>query len=180
MKSRLVLIIAALVIVALGFGIIYWISQPEPSEPLTPTDPFNTGGLQGGTSTDPVTTAQTITLVGRDGASYTIPNIVAGHAAYEQPSGTYYYVTAAEDGTPQNDRYSIVLGTDSSISIGLLTEPVGEVRREAEQALVNLTRLSRSELCALNVSVMAPIDVSDTYAATDLGLSFCPGAVELP
>lgn len=178
MKKWYIALVGIVVIAAVvGFFLVSRLStSEEPQQQVS--DPFGQSGLvsgQSGTQSE-----ERIQLVSGTGQVYTIPNFTDNHPSYEQPTGTFYYVTASPDSVEEDGRFSIVYGTDSSISVGLLAEPLGEVRRAAEAKLRSLIPLSNTELCTLNVSVAAPISVSETYAATELGLSFCPGSVQLP
>lgn len=178
MKKWYILSIAALILLSVaGFFIIGLFSDKEESQQPTP-DPFGQSGLLSGQTS--AEGQENIMLMSATGQTYTVPNFTENHPSYEQPTGTFYYITASPDSVEEDERFSIVYGTDSSISIGLLAEPVGEVRKVAEQKLRTLIPLSTTELCTLNISVTTPISVNETYAATELGLSFCPGSVQLP
>ncbi|MEA2701513.1 MAG: hypothetical protein QOE22_222 [Candidatus Parcubacteria bacterium] len=65
-------------------------------------------------------------------------------------------------------------------NIVLLSEPIGETRRAAEQFLKARLGLSEDEMCSINYSLGAPVWVNSTFAGVELGFSFCPGAVPLP
>jgi hypothetical protein len=118
--------------------------------------------------------------VTRGGDKLAIPDFTGGHPADKEQSGTYYHVTENANRDEMYQDFSIVYGTDSSISVGLLAEPLGAARMHAEATLRKLLQLTDDQICALDVSVMVPASVSDVYAAEDVGLSFCPGAVKLP
>ncbi len=171
--SVLILVIGALVVAFLVLG-----RAPATAGPGASANPFGTGGLQSQqASTTP--TATTVIRT-RGGDTLSIPDITTGHPAITEQSGTYYYVTQNANGDEMNQDFGILYGTDSSIAVGLLAEPLGASRLHAETALRKLLQLPDSQICALNVTVMVPPSVSDVYAGTNVGLSFCPNAVTLP
>jgi hypothetical protein len=122
----------------------------------------------------------TLSIKTTTGNVFTVPNFTQGHPVASEPNGSYYYVTEDAEGNDMVSDYSIVYGTDSSVSIGLLAEPIGEARRHAEAQLRKLIPVTDQELCSLYITVMVAPDVNEDYSATNLGLSFCPGAVKLP
>ena len=68
-----------------------------------------------------------------------------------------------------NDSYAVALGR----------EPLSETRQKAEQFLLDRLRMSEAELCSMNILVTTTYDVNQFLAGEDLGLSFCPGSLEL-
>ena len=68
----------------------------------------------------------------------------------------------------------------SFFNIVLLKEPLGAMRQEAERFLKSRLGLSEQNMCLLNYFVGTPYNVNPTYAGTNLGFSFCPGATVLP
>ncbi|MDO8567052.1 MAG: hypothetical protein Q7R58_02785 [bacterium] len=65
-------------------------------------------------------------------------------------------------------------------NIVLLKEPLGAIRLEAEQFLINRLGITEQQACSLNYSIGAPYWVNETYDDKNLGFSFCPGATKLP
>jgi hypothetical protein len=63
--------------------------------------------------------------------------------------------------------------------ISLLQEPIAASRQQAELFLLDYLGLTESELCSLQYSVTVPARVNGGFAGTELGFSFCPGAVAL-
>ena len=94
--------------------------------------------------------------------------------------GTYYQLTDNQEVQGDQAQFEIVYGTDSSIKIGLIKEPLKDSRLAAEAKLRSLFPLSNQDLCKLDVFVSVPAMVNDTFAGGNLGLSFCSGAVKLP
>lgn len=177
MNKKLFLIAAVVILVT--FIIVYSfiaLTKRSPSS-TTPTNPFSQNGLYGETAT---TSTKQITLRTTSGTTISVPDFTANHQVIQENNGSYYYLTQDAQGNSQATDYSIVYGTDSSLSIGLLAEPLSQARLHAEAALRKLIPVSNSELCALSFTVMVPQNVNDQYAGQNLGLSFCPGAVQLP
>jgi hypothetical protein len=69
---------------------------------------------------------------------------------------------------------------DSYFLISLFTEPLGDTRKAAEGQLRAQLKLSDAQLCKLHIDVNTLASVNQTYAGENLGLSFCPGSVQLP
>lgn len=65
-------------------------------------------------------------------------------------------------------------------NITLTQEPIGEVRKKAESYLMQILSFSENQMCELNYSVYTPTTINSQFAGTNLGFSFCPGAVKLP
>jgi hypothetical protein len=177
MKRNLLLILGLVGVVAVIALVAYVVLHMHPATPNTGSiDPFGNIGNgnpgEGG--------SYTRDLRGTDGSVYHIPDYTQGHPSFDEAGETYYTVTEDTAQQEESDAYSIVIGSDSTISIGLTAEPLGKARADAEARLRELVPLSNAELCTLTVTVMASPRVNETYAGVDLGLSFCPGAVQLP
>ncbi len=67
-----------------------------------------------------------------------------------------------------------------AFAVGIATEPIGEVRRRAEEFLAKKLGLTEDQMCALNYYVGTTYWVNETYAGVNLGWSYCPGATPLP
>lgn len=68
---------------------------------------------------------------------------------------------------------------DKSFSIAILQEPIAEVRTVAEVQLLERLQISATDACKLFISVTVPSFVNENLSGQNLGLSFCPGAVQL-
>ncbi len=90
-----------------------------------------------------------------------------------------YALTTLENETTTS--FGVIFNeADGSFAIGLESEPLGETRRQAEQYLLSLLGITDQALCSLNVYVGTTVYVNTFYAGKNLGLSFCPGSVQLP
>jgi len=77
-------------------------------------------------------------------------------------------------------RFNIVYFAEYDFfQISLETEPLAESRQNAEDIFLSQLQVSEADACRLNVSVRTRLEVSQFYAGTELGLSFCPDSVEL-
>ncbi len=184
MSRKLLLVLIGLgVAIAVAAG-IYFVakgihSATLPTTSATSTNPFGQTGLQGGVNSTG-SNGNPVSIRTRGGQVLSVPDFTSGHPSINEQSGTYYYVTQDENGNQEASDFSIVYGGDSSVSIGLLAEPLGAARAHAEAKLRQLIPATNDQLCSLDVSVMVPPSVSDNYAGDDLGLSFCPNAIVLP
>jgi hypothetical protein len=71
-------------------------------------------------------------------------------------------------------------GVAKSFTIALLKEPLGNSRKEAEQFLMTTLGITQQQMCSLNYYVGTTYFVNESYDSSNLGFSFCPGAVALP
>ncbi len=92
-------------------------------------------------------------------------------------AGTYMIGTGLID---QDEAYQIFYyAPDKSLSIVLMAEPFAKIRLVAEEQLKNRLGLSEAQICAMNVRVNIPVMSSESLSGQNLGLSFCPGSVQL-
>ncbi len=136
------------------------------------TRPIQTIPVQGST------TAQTVDFL-HNGVTMPDPAnpgryLIAGSVGYCLPDGTCPSAASTTD-------FSISYSTGTSFfNVALLKEPLGPVREEAEAFLEKTLGVPQAELCSLNYYVGTPYYVNQFYSGTNLGFSFCPGAVALP
>lgn len=71
------------------------------------------------------------------------------------------------------------VASDQSFNIGLFKEPLGDVRKQAEQDFLTKLGVTQAEACRLKHVVQTPFWVSSFYGGKNLGFSFCPGATQL-
>lgn len=87
-----------------------------------------------------------------------------------------YYLSGANDDAPYTISYMV---KDSSFTVSIFNEPIGEVRRAAEIDLLTQLGITEPEACYLRYVVLVPASVNAIYAGKNLGFSFCPGATQL-
>lgn len=169
----ILIVVASLLLIA---GWLYFTNRSVPSSPSTDSNPFGSTTI-GGTATGG---GPTLVVTATDGSSYKIPDFTAGKKADTLPAGTYYHLTDNQDTQGEQAQFEIQYGTDNSITIVLLKEPLGSSRFAAENSLRSFFPLSDEALCKLDVFVSVPTSINETFAGHNLGLSFCPGATKLP
>ncbi len=122
------------------------------------------------------------TIRARSGEVFTVPAFTQGHKPIV--AGTRIYYDLSHEGPNfgnETDIFDVQYGVDGSyFNVTLLAPPLGVARRAAEKFLRSKLHLSNSQLCKLNITVGTPNGVDRRYARySNLGLSFCPGAVRL-
>lgn len=161
--KKILIVLAVLILIALG---IWLVRRSAPQNTTPPPVSFPSGGQQGSAST---TSASDF---------LTNPGVKA------DPNNPGYYFVGY---TPQSDHqigeypYQITYIAETKyFTISLTQEPIGESRSKAETYLMKLLGATQDQMCALNYGVYVPNDVNTQYSGTNLGFSFCPGAVQLP
>lgn len=175
MKNTLLLLVGILILVLGGGGIVYYfhskssgtVPLPHPSFPTSES----TGSVGGGSTSF-------IGIQGEDGSTIQAKDFLIDPTTKEDPVNKgYFYLGSQSEDAP----YMILYIKDTQFfTIELLKEPLGENRRAAETYLEKLLGLSNDSMCALAYMVSTPSSISQTYAGTSLGFSFCPNAVRLP
>lgn len=169
---------AIILVIALAVWYFFW-SVPAPVQ--TPPGGDNPFGTPAGSATSTGTSSgDTVTLVTTGGTSVVVPDFTKGKPSRSLGTQQFYALTSNQQTEGVAAQFDIVYGTDSSISIILLKEPLGQARLAAEVELRKIIPLSDTELCALNVNVGPTYAVNEFYSNTNVGLSFCPGAITLP
>ena len=101
-------------------------------------------------------------------------------------AGYYYLGYHMKEGFPDptasdNPPYVIsYIDSTQYFNIALLQEPIGSVREEAQQYLMQHLGISQDQMCRLNYMVSVPDRVNSQFSSKNLGFSFCPGATVLP
>jgi hypothetical protein len=178
MKNLLYVLISGMVILLSGVGAYLFFNHASVTSSTNPSNPF---GFSSTTPENtPVTSAPLIPIQTVNGSTVQIPDPTIGKVPIPEGTNKYYYLTNNQERQGNNAEFDIEYGNDSSISIVLLKEPLGESRLAAEKSLKNLFPVSNSTLCSLKLTVAVPMSISSIYSGENLGLSFCPGAVQLP
>ncbi|MBP6859982.1 MAG: hypothetical protein KBC38_00245 [Candidatus Pacebacteria bacterium] len=163
----------------LAAGTLFYLNlNPEPeAPPMVTPDPF-------GSTNDGVI----ITAVG--GEDIRARDFVNDGETEPDPGNPGTYFLAGYFGYCDGDEECEPIATsdfnikyDSKIdafTIGLATEPIGEVRKRAEAFLMKKLGIGENDMCALNYYVGTSYWVNETYSGGNLGWSFCPGSIALP
>ena len=184
MQRPLIIVLAVLFVLLFGVGLVLVLSPGKKPVP-TPGTQFP------GASTTPVTNTTTRTISTEDGGTMNVADFVNNGISFEDPSnpGNYYLagsngICTADGKCPrvgtQMDFNIIYFADDNSFVIGILKEPLGAIRKEAEQSLMVTLGITSSDMCKLKYTIGTTSYVSDTYGGKNLGFSFCAGATKLP
>jgi len=185
-------IVITLIIALVGASVLFFALRPPAVEKAPAPVGQYPGGYQntvpvtgGGTSTS---TPGPVSGSNGGGNNFVVPTKSGGQVATrdflkdetvgkdEYNSGVYYL--AGSD--PSEPNYSITyIESDSSFTISIFSEPIGEQRQLAELKLLGQLGISEPEACHLRYAVLVPASVNPLYAGKDLGFSFCPGATPL-
>lgn len=104
-------------------------------------------------------------------------------AAFNQTDVTeldkgFFQLFKSED--PESESFDIFYDEPSgSITVFLYKEPLRDGQYRVTDLLLKKLNTTKDILCILNVSVMTNEYVNEAYAGFDLGLSVCPGHVDL-
>lgn len=171
MKKILGVLFFIVIIITVAYLLFSRISENSETDTTSVLNPF------GGNISDET---RTIRIPLTTGGSASVPDFRDGKETITE-NGQTFYVLTTDDAVPgaSNAPYSILYGTDGSITISLLESPLQETRKDAEEALKTFFPLSNNTLCSLDVLVGVPYNVNTSYAGSNLGLSFCPGSVQL-
>ncbi|MCU0678423.1 MAG: hypothetical protein MUF19_02440 [Candidatus Pacebacteria bacterium] len=93
--------------------------------------------------------------------------------------GAGTYVLGAGQIDQKNAYQLFYFEADKSINVVLLTEPFGNIRKVAESQLLERLGVSEKDACSMDIRVSVPGFASESLSGRDLGLSFCPGSLEL-
>ncbi len=204
MQKALLIIIGIVVCLGLviGLGILFLgrPSQPAQSSSGSDTGAYLNGQTTGSNNSGSVTTTPppsttstptggnpTIPLATTDGGTVVANDITQDPAAGKYSSSGYYYLgyhtpdsEATDTAATENPPYLIsYIGSSQYFIIELLEEPLADTRTQAEQYLMVHLGVSQTDMCRLKYMVSVPNSVNPIYAGTNLGFSFCPGAVQL-
>ena len=160
---------------ALVFGIIFLliliglqlVRQYNPTQ-ITPsgkTPPLTTTGGY---------TRQPQTIATYSGATYSAVPIL-------QNRQTSVVTTDLYKNTNNADMYNIFY--NDSIGIGMIllyNENLKQARSAAETQLLTVLPYAREQICDMDIRVLTNEYVSKAYSGINLGLSLCPGSVQLP
>ncbi len=186
MRKLLLTIVLLLVAVVIGGGIYVFLvsrsTQPASVQNETGTSPFGSGAgaiPSGGSGQGNTTSSQTseqFIVLGADGSMISVADFRSEPGVQELSDGSYRLGPFTGSSTYQILYYA----ADKSFTVTLLEEPLGATRESAEQYLMNALQIGKPQMCRLRYGVYVPIKISQFYAATNLGFSFCPRAIKLP
>ena len=154
-----------------------WVTNTTGTTNVTPTEP-TTGG-QGGTS--PTVPSETTTITTARGTTLAVNDFTKDPNVVADPSnpGNYYFAGKSTVENPYPPFSVLYVGTDNSITIALLEEPLNQNRILAEELVLQRLGITKEKACSLRYQVSVPYWVNEFYIGKNLGFSFCPGAIAL-
>ena len=171
--------------------LVFWLTRPagQPSTTISPAGQ-NVLPVANPVSTNTASTTATATtiLLAAPGGTIEAKNFIADPATAKDPiNAGYYYLgyhvnEGFPDATATDDPPYIIeyINATQYFNIALLHEPIGQVRSEMEQYLIEHLEITQNEMCRLNYTVSVPDRVNSQFSGVNLGFSFCPGATVLP
>jgi hypothetical protein len=174
-QKTIVIVVTAALLVA-GAVVVMAFVLMRPVTPGAQSNPFGNTVLPGSQSMGPHIQIRTVS-----GDLLTVPDFIKGHEAVELPNGKYYSVYGPEYSS-EGFTFAITYSEPASeFLVTLIAEPIGSARLEAERYLRGMLMLTDEELCSLNIAVTVTPNINEAYSQYEnLGLSFCPRAVQLP
>lgn len=129
-----------------------------------------------------------MTVAGASGETIQTVNFINDPATVKDPiNSSYYYLgyhvseSVPDPTANDNPPYTITYISETQyFNIALLQEPIGTVRKDAQQYLMAHLGISQDQMCRLNYMVSVPNRVNFQFSGRNLGFSFCPGATPLP
>ena len=193
MNIKFVMVIAVIVgILALAF---VWFFFLHPSaQTTTPQQQSVTFPSSGTVTTNPSSTASgaSTMLVGSlSGNAIVTSDCIHNGTTIPDTANAGHYLLAGNLGYCVSDPQKCQAGpttdfnvfydsTNGSFTVALLKEPLGQVRVEMEQFLMQTLGITQEDMCRLNYYVGTTSSVNPRYDSKNLGFSFCPGATALP
>lgn len=180
-------IIGSVLVILLAVGAFFFISQTPDNEPTRPPVTFPTGFLANGTGVP----GGELSIVTVGGDPLIVRDFIHNGTTVEDPANDgNYYLAGKIDYCAEGEECVVANETDFTIvyfsqghgfGINLNSEPLGQVRRNAERYLMDVLQITQEQMCSLNYTLGTTVYVNSTYGSMDdLGFSFCPGAVKLP
>jgi len=176
--------------VTIGVGAYFFLAQNrEPGNEQQ--SPNGTYFPVGGSVSGGPTSEQTRSLALATGETIVVNDFLVNGVTFKDPANEGSYFLAGkleyclEDGTcpdTHTPHFSILyMEADQSFTVSLNEEPLRESREAAEQYLMKALGISTQEMCALSYTLGTTVSVNEAYGSiTNLGFSFCQGAVRLP
>lgn len=183
--NKTTVLIGGIIVVSALLGLAFWVagSSAKTTSTVAPSTGFPIASSTPQENTVAVTTP---TLQG--GIPIQATDFINDPTTAKDPINTGYYYLGyhVNEGVPDptataNPPYIITyISTTHYFNIALLQEPIGPIRLEAEQYLMNRLGIPQSQMCQLDYMVSVPDKVNSQFSGLNLGFSFCPGAVVLP
>jgi hypothetical protein len=119
----------------------------------------------------------TITIQGVGNEVVEVANIALLPEAKDVGEGMY---AIGGESYAESKPYSLLFNqVEGSFAISLESFPLSAAREIASQDLLRLLNISPEQACTINVYIGVAVVVDETFGGQNLGLSYCPNAVEL-
>ncbi len=175
MNKKVVLILSGIIVVCIAVILLVINRTNDDSEvPVNPTT--SNGGTQFPSGGNTNNSADDTLVIPAAGNQKITVNDIRNDENTTEAYGEYSFggtVTGSME-------YQLIYTNVDGFSIMLLDLPLGTVRLQAEREFISKLGITQAEACQLPVYVSTVAKVSEQYAGHSLGLSFCPGSVELP
>lgn len=193
MKIAFIILGFAASILMVMLVILFFIrrSNPPVTTPGTTSFPTSTstpGNATNVPTTNPDTGTAGLRVATANGATMIVRDFTKDRDVYNDPQnqgqqylGYHFSEDPADPSATDNPPYVIDYFTQGGyFNIVLYQEPLGSVRQQAQQDLMQRVGLNQAQMCNLKYSISAPYYVNQAYAGVNLLFSFCPGATVLP
>ncbi|MES2931372.1 MAG: hypothetical protein V4682_01585 [Patescibacteria group bacterium] len=182
-----ILLVLTVAVIIGAYLFLSQVREPAPSEQAPGGIYFPTsGGVSGGSSE-----TGTRSLALATGKQIVVKDFLANGITYKDLANAGSYFLAGkleyclEDGTcpdTNTPNFSILyLEADQSFSVSLNEEPLKDSRVAAERYLMAALGIDEKDMCDLMYALGTTVSVNEAYGSiTNLGFSFCEGAIPLP
>ncbi len=188
-KLIVVLIITSIAAVVIGFLFLRSGTQTAGTQNQNPAAFPSSNTVPTSFSTNP--TGGTLTVASLSGSAIVTNDFIHNGVTIPDAANAGRYLLAGNLGYCITNPQKCQAGTTTdfnvlydsatgSFTIALLKEPLGRVRLEAEQFLIQTLGIAQGDMCRLNYYVGTTSNVNPYYDSKNLGFSFCPGATVLP
>jgi len=181
MSTRTIVIIGSTIIIALTAFVLWGFFTTTPSPTTETSSPGASFPSAGNVATSPGG-ASSISVAEIQQGSIPVKDFRNNPNTVKDPYNSGYYdIAGGSDPGLTNAPFHVFYDeTHQYFGISLLSEPLGQYRKEAEQTLLQALGISQLQMCQLNYAVGVGPDINEAYAGKNLGFSFCPGATVLP
>lgn len=180
MNTKIIVIAGIIIVIAL-IAFVVWGFMSAPSQ--TPvTNPAGVNLPSAGNVTPLPSGTPSISVAAIQQGSIPVKDFKNNPNTVKDPYNAGYYDIAggSNPGLSHAPFHIFYDDTHQYFGITLLSEPIGQYRKQAEQLLLQELGISQAQMCQLNYSVGVGPDVNEAYTGINLGFSFCPGATVLP
>lgn len=192
MNTKLIVtigIIGVIILAVIGFFVLH--SSPQTTAPQQQSVTFPSSSTVTTSSSTAASGASTMLVGSLSGNAIVTSDFIHNGTTIPDTANAGHYLLAGNLGYCVSDPQKCQAGattdfnvfydsTNGAFTIALLKEPLGQVRAEMEQFLMQTLGITQEDMCRLNYYVGTTSNVNPRYDSKNLGFSFCPGATTLP